>query len=66
MGEKTQRAGSALPLVRTVFHPHEVFLDGAQKLLTKGVVNVPKGVGCKRGCVVSVVDGRCFVFGGAC
>ena len=53
-------------LVRPVFNLHEVVLDGAQKLLTKGAVNVPKVLECKRGCVVSIADGRCFGSGGAC
>ena len=51
--------------MRPVFHPHQVVLDGAKKLLTKDVVDVPKGVERKRGRILSVADGRCFGSGDA-
>ena len=66
VGEQIQSSGSAIPSVRLVFYPHEGFLDGAQKLLTKGSVYVLKAVECKRGCIVIVADGRCFRSGGVC
>ena len=66
LGEQIQRAGSAIPSVRPLFYPHKVVLDGAQKLLTKGAVYVPKVVEHKRVRVVSVADGCCFMSSGAC
>ena len=66
MGEQIQRAGSTVPSVRPVFHCHEVVLDDNHKLLTKGAVNVPKGVECQGGRVMSVADGCCFGSFGAC
>ena len=66
VGKQIQSDGSAIPLVRPVFYPNEVVLDGAHKLLTKVVVYIPKGVESKRGRVVSIADGRYFGSDSAC
>ena len=66
VGEQIQCAGSAIPSVWPVFDLHEVVFDGAHKLTMKGMVCVPKGVKRQSGRVVSVADGRCFRYGGAC
>ena len=66
VGEHIQRDGSAILLMWTVFDPHEVVLDGAQKLPTKGTFYVSKCVERQRGRVTSVANGRYFGSGGAC
>ena len=38
VGKQIQRAGSAIPLVRFVFYPHKVVLDGDHQLIPKGAV----------------------------
>ena len=48
-----------------VFNTHEVVLEGAHNLLTKGVLYIPKGVERERGRVVSVADERYFGSGEA-
>ena len=66
MGKQIQHDGYAIPSVRPVFYPFEVFLDGAQKFLPKGAVYIPKCIESKRCRVVGIADRRCFGSGGAC
>ena len=63
--EHIQSDGSTIPSMWPVFDPHEVFLDIAQKLMTKGAVYVSKGVERQHGRVTNVADGRCFRSGDA-
>ena len=60
MGQKIQRAGSAVPAVQLVEHSKERVVYRAEKLLAERAVGVREGVKGERRHVVGVPDGRCF------
>ena len=66
VGKQIQSAGSVIPSVRPVFYPYKIVLKGAQKLLLKGAVYVPKCVESKCCRVMNVAYGHYFKSGGAC
>ena len=65
MGQQIQRTGSAVPAVRLVEESEERVVDGADKLLAQGAVDVREGVEGERLLVVCISDGCCFGAGRA-
>ena len=60
MGQQSQHAGSAVPVVRLVEDSEERVFDGVKKLLAQSAVDVQEGVEGDCRLVVCVSDGRCF------